>query len=44
MLKSSVPGIRATGDARLEAVGQVASAAGQGAIGVSFMHPYLRSG
>ncbi|MEX0832019.1 MAG: NAD(P)/FAD-dependent oxidoreductase, partial [Nitriliruptoraceae bacterium] len=41
LLETSVPGIFAAGDVRDNAVRRVASAVGQGAISVSFVHQYL---
>ena len=41
LLETSVPGIFAAGDVRQGAVRRVASAVGQGAIAVSFVHQYL---
>ena len=43
LLETSVPGIFAAGDVRHGAVRRVASAVGQGAIAVSFVHQYLKS-
>ena len=43
MLETSVPGIFAAGDVRQGAVRRVASAVGQGAIAVNFVHQYLRT-
>ena len=43
LLETSVPGIFAAGDVRQGAVRRVASAVGQGAIAVSFVHQYLRT-
>ncbi len=43
MLETSVPGILAAGDVRQGAVRRVASAVGQGAIAISFVHQYLTS-
>jgi thioredoxin reductase (NADPH) len=43
MLETSIPGIFAAGDVRQGAVRRVASAVGQGAIAVSFVHQYLRT-
>lgn len=43
LLETSVPGIFAAGDVRHGAVRRVASAVGQGAITVSFVHQYLKS-
>ena len=43
LLETSVPGIFAAGDVRQGAVRRVASAVGQGAIAVNFVHQYLRS-
>lgn len=41
LLETSVPGIFAAGDVRDQSVRRVASAVGQGAISVSFVHRYL---
>jgi thioredoxin reductase (NADPH) len=43
LLETNVPGIFAAGDVRQGAVRRVASAVGQGAIAISFVHQYLRS-
>ncbi|MCB9161706.1 MAG: FAD-dependent oxidoreductase [Caldilineaceae bacterium] len=43
LLETSVPGVFAAGDVRHGAVRRVASAVGQGAIAVSFVHQYLKS-
>ncbi len=43
LLETSVPGIFAAGDVREGAVRRVASAVGEGAICVSFVHQYLRT-
>ncbi len=43
LLETSVPGIFAAGDVRQGAVRRVASAVGQGANAVSFVHQYLRT-
>jgi thioredoxin reductase (NADPH) len=43
MLETSVPGIFAAGDVRQGVVRRVASAVGQGAIAVSFVHQYLKT-
>jgi thioredoxin reductase (NADPH) len=43
LLETSVPGIFAAGDVRANVVRRVASAVGQGAIGVSFIHKYLET-
>jgi thioredoxin reductase (NADPH) len=43
LLETSVPGIFAAGDVRQGSVRRVASAVGQGAIAVSFVHQYLES-
>jgi thioredoxin reductase (NADPH) len=43
LLETSVPGIFAAGDVRQGAVRRVASAVGEGAICVSFVHQYLRT-
>jgi len=43
LLETCVPGIFAAGDVRQGAVRRVASAVGEGAIAVSFVHQYLKS-
>ena len=43
LLETSVPGIFAAGDVRHAAIRRVASAVGQGAIAVNFVHQYLKS-
>ncbi len=43
LLETSVPGIFAAGDVRQGAVRRVASAVGEGAIAVSFVHQYLKT-
>lgn len=43
LLETSVPGVFAAGDVRQGAVRRVASAVGEGAIAVSFVHQYLRT-
>ncbi|HSR45506.1 MAG TPA: FAD-dependent oxidoreductase [Acidimicrobiia bacterium] len=43
LLETSVPGIFAAGDVRANVIRRVASAVGQGAIGVSFIHKYLET-
>ncbi len=43
MLETNVPGIFAAGDVRTNVVRRVASAVGQGAIAVSFVHQYLKT-
>jgi thioredoxin reductase (NADPH) len=43
LLETSVPGIFAAGDARHGSVKRVASAVGEGAIAISFVHQYLRT-
>jgi thioredoxin reductase (NADPH) len=43
MLETSVPGVFAVGDVRHASVKRVASAVGEGAIGVSLVHRYLRT-
>ncbi len=43
LLETSVPGIFAVGDVRHGSVRRVASAVGQGAIAVSFVHQYLKT-
>ncbi|MCZ6892023.1 MAG: fused response regulator/thioredoxin-disulfide reductase, partial [Chloroflexi bacterium] len=42
-LETSVPGIFAAGDVRHDVVRRVATAVGEGAIAVSFVHQYLRT-
>ena len=42
LLETNVPGIFAAGDIRQGSVRRVASAVGQGAVAVSFVHQYLR--
>jgi thioredoxin reductase (NADPH) len=42
LLETSVPGIFAAGDVRHGAVRRVASAVGEGSIGISFVHQYLK--
>jgi thioredoxin reductase (NADPH) len=42
-LETSVPGIFAAGDVRQGAIRRVASAVGQGANAISFIHKYLES-
>jgi thioredoxin reductase (NADPH) len=41
MLETSIPGIFAAGDARSGAMNRVASAVGEGAMAISFVHKYL---
>ena len=41
MLETTVPGIFAAGDARLDSVKRVASAVGEGSVAVYYMHQYL---
>jgi thioredoxin reductase (NADPH) len=43
LLETSVPGIFAAGDVRQGAVRRVASAVGEGAIAISFVHQYLKT-
>ena len=43
LLETSVPGIFAAGDVRQGAVRRVASAVGQGANAINFVHQYLRT-
>lgn len=43
MLETNVPGVFAVGDVRHASVKRVASAVGEGAIGVSLVHRYLRT-
>lgn len=43
LLETNIPGIFAAGDVRQSSVRRVASAVGQGAIAVSFVHQYLES-
>jgi thioredoxin reductase (NADPH) len=43
LLETSVPGIFAAGDVRHGVVRRVASAVGQGAVAVSFVHQYLET-
>jgi thioredoxin reductase (NADPH) len=43
LLETSVPGIFAAGDVRHDVVRRVASAVGQGAVAVNFVHKYLES-
>ncbi|MDH5373826.1 MAG: FAD-dependent oxidoreductase, partial [Acidimicrobiia bacterium] len=43
LLETSVPGIFAAGDVRANVIRRVASAVGQGAIAVSFIHKYLET-
>jgi thioredoxin reductase (NADPH) len=43
LLETSVPGIFAVGDVRQGAIRRVASAVGQGAVAISFVHQYLES-
>jgi thioredoxin reductase (NADPH) len=43
LLETSVPGIFAAGDVRQGAVRRVASAVGQGAIAINFVHQYLKT-
>jgi thioredoxin reductase (NADPH) len=41
MLETSVPGVFAAGDVRLDSMKRVASAVGEGAIAVYLVHRYL---
>ena len=41
LLESSVPGVLAAGDVRHESVKRIASAVGEGAMAVQFVHQYL---
>jgi thioredoxin reductase (NADPH) len=43
LLETSVPGIFAAGDVRHDVVRRVASAVGQGAVSVNFVHKYLET-
>jgi thioredoxin reductase (NADPH) len=43
LLEASVPGIFAAGDVRHESIKRVASAVGEGSVGIHFMHRYLAS-
>lgn len=43
LLETSVPGIFAAGDVRQGAIRRVASAVGEGAIAISFVHQYLKT-
>jgi len=43
LLETSVPGIFAAGDVRHDVVRRVASAVGQGAVSVHFVHKYLET-
>ena len=43
LLETSVPGIFAAGDVRHNVVRRVASAVGQGAVTVNFVHKYLET-
>jgi thioredoxin reductase (NADPH) len=43
LLETSVPGVFAAGDVRQDAVRRVATAVGEGAIAVSFVHQYLKT-
>lgn len=43
LLETSVPGIFAAGDVRANVIRRVASAVGQGAVAVSFIHKYLET-
>ena len=42
-LETSVPWTFAAGDVRVNVIRRVASAVGQGAVGVSFIHKYLET-
>jgi thioredoxin reductase (NADPH) len=43
LYETSVPGIFAVGDVRARSVKRVASAVGEGAVAVQFVHQYLQS-
>jgi thioredoxin reductase (NADPH) len=43
LLETSVPGVLACGDARLNPVKRVASAVGEGSMAIAFVHQYLAS-
>ena len=43
LLETSVPGIFAAGDVRQGAIRRVASAVGEGAVAVNFVHQYLKT-
>jgi len=43
LLETSVPGIFAAGDVRHDSIKRVASAVGEGAVAVSFVHQYLQT-
>lgn len=43
LLETSIPGIFAAGDVRQGAVRRVASAVGQGAVAINFVHQYLKT-
>jgi thioredoxin reductase (NADPH) len=43
LLETSVPGIFAAGDVRNGSIKRVASAVGEGAVAVSFVHQYLKT-
>ncbi len=43
LLETSVPGIFAAGDVRHDSIKRVASAVGEGAVAVSFVHQYLKT-
>ncbi len=43
LLETNVPGIFAAGDVRKDAIRRVASAVGEGAASVNFVHQYLRT-
>ena len=42
LLEASVPGVFACGDVRLSPIKRVASAVGEGAMSVQFVHEYLK--
>ena len=41
LLETSIPGVFAAGDVRSGAMNRVASAVGEGAMAISFVHKYL---
>jgi hypothetical protein len=43
LLETSMPGIFAAGDVRHESIKRVASAVGEGAVAVAFIHQYLKT-